>query len=123
MEQGYILDTNIVIYFLQGRLPQHTSTFLKEVLQAKAKISVITQIELLGWEEDSRLSVDFVSKSDIFQLEGRVVESCIDIRKKYKIKLPDAIIAATSIVHGFKLITRNSSDFKLIKELNWANPF
>lgn len=124
MEQGYILDTNIVIYFLQGRLPQHTTLFLKEVLRRKAQISVITKIDLLGWEEEeSSVSSDFVNKSDVIQLEEPIVRTTIDIRKKYKTKLPDAVIAATSIVHGLKLITRNTSDFKKIKELSWINPF
>jgi toxin FitB len=123
MEQGYILDTNVAIYFLQGRLPHQATLFLKEVLQRKARISVITKIELLSWEEYPPVSSDFVNRSDVFSLTEPVIKACIDIRKKYKTKLPDAIIAATSIVHGLRLITRNASDFKKIKELSWVNPF
>jgi predicted nucleic acid-binding protein len=46
-----------------------------------------------------------------------------EIRKKYNIKLPDAIIAATAIVYGLKLVTRNEKDFAQIKGLNIINPF
>ncbi|MCF8232854.1 MAG: hypothetical protein K9J27_11755 [Bacteroidales bacterium] len=42
---------------------------------------------------------------------------------KHKIKLPDAIIAATSLVYDLTLITRNSTDFKNIDELRLINPW
>ncbi|MBK8704770.1 MAG: PIN domain-containing protein [Saprospiraceae bacterium] len=34
------------------------------------------------------------------------------LRKQYKIKLPDAIIAATALVYDLTLVTRNISDFQ-----------
>jgi predicted nucleic acid-binding protein len=74
-------------------------------------------------EEDAKISLDFVDNSQVFALNENVVNTCIEIRKKYRIKVPDAIIAATSITNKFELVTRNVSDFKKIKELNWTNPF
>ena len=44
------------------------------------------------------------------------------IRKSNKIKLPDAIIAATAIVNNITLVTCNSDDFKLINGLKMLNP-
>jgi predicted nucleic acid-binding protein len=43
--------------------------------------------------------------------------------KSVKIKLPDAVIAATALVHGFELISRNEADFKKITRLAVVNPF
>ncbi|MCF8381671.1 MAG: PIN domain-containing protein [Bacteroidales bacterium] len=43
--------------------------------------------------------------------------------KSKKIKTPDAIIAATAMVHGCTLITNNEKDFNNIKGLKIANPF
>lgn len=123
MEQGYILDTNIAIYLLQGRLSANAALLIKDFLKTKAKISIISKIELLSWEENSDVCLQFVNNSQIFVLEDSIIETTIEIRKKYKTKLPDAIIAATAIVHGLKLVTRNESDFKKIKELGWINPF
>lgn len=40
-----------------------------------------------------------------------VIEETINIRKAIKIKLPDAIIAATAIVNNLKILTDNTSDF------------
>ena len=47
----------------------------------------------------------------------------ISIRRVYKTKLPDAIIAATAIVCKSALITHNRTDFKKIKGLSLVDPF
>ncbi|AYQ34414.1 PIN domain-containing protein [Runella sp. SP2] len=51
-----------------------------------------------------------------------VVEASIEIRKRHKTKLPDAIIAATALVYGLVLISRNVSDFKSIDGLQVIDP-
>jgi predicted nucleic acid-binding protein len=50
------------------------------------------------------------------------VEASIDIRKKHKTKLPDAIIAATALVYDLVIISRNISDFKNIDGLQVIDP-
>lgn len=47
----------------------------------------------------------------------------ISIRRVYKTKLPDAIRAATEIVHNTSLISHNRTDFKKIKDLTLIDPF
>jgi len=47
----------------------------------------------------------------------------VDIRKTFKTKLPDAIIAATAIVNNLSLITRNTKDFEKIQELEVVDPY
>jgi predicted nucleic acid-binding protein len=88
-------------------------------------ISVITKIEVLGFnapEEHYRLLTEFMDDAIILDLESSVIEVCISLRKQYKTKLPDAIIAATALVYDFILISRNISDFKNINSLNVINP-
>ena len=46
-----------------------------------------------------------------------------DIRKKHRIKLPDAIIAATALVYELTLVSRNVSDFRNIEGLELINPW
>lgn len=41
----------------------------------------------------------------------------------YKIKLPDAIIAATALANNKILVTRNVDDFMKVKSLEIFNPF
>ncbi|MBB3055838.1 hypothetical protein FHS11_002257 [Mucilaginibacter gotjawali] len=90
------------------------------------KISVITKIEVLRFNttpESYRILQDFVSESIILDLNGIVVDNTISICKSRKIKLPDAIIAATAFVNDITLITRNISDFKGINGLKLLNPW
>ena len=83
---------------------------------------MITEIEVLGFSDIPEAIIELVEGATIFQLDQRVVKQTIAIRKKQKIKLPDAIIAATAIVHGLTLITRNTKDFLKIKGLKVVNP-
>lgn len=95
------------------------------IIDEVPKISVITEIEVLGYngtDEEEFVLKSFVRDSEVYNLNSKVVNSCIRIRKKHKIKLPDAIIAATAIVYGLTLITRNTADFNDLKNLELLNP-
>ncbi|MBC7411938.1 MAG: PIN domain-containing protein, partial [Bacteroidia bacterium] len=59
--------------------------------------------------------------STIMEMSNDVVNKTIALRKRHKIKLPDAIIAATAIVYDFTLITGDIY-FKNITELNTIDP-
>jgi predicted nucleic acid-binding protein len=63
-----------------------------------------------------------MNDSTVLDITNNVVEICIELRKKYKTKLPDAIIAATAIAYDLTLITRNVSDFNRISEVKTINP-
>jgi hypothetical protein len=52
-----------------------------------------------------------------------LVNTTIHTRQTYKIKLPDAIIAATALVYNLTLISRNSKDFDGIEGLEFINPY
>lgn len=89
-------------------------------------ISVITTIEILGFKappDDEALTLDFVNASTIVELDSEIVKKTIDIRKNFKIKTPDAIIAASALVLNLTLITRNTSDFSKIPNLKTVNPY
>ena len=127
MEQGFLIDTNIAIYFLGGVLPPQSIPFINAVFSAGVNLSVITQIELLGWQfpDDSRAAITaaFVERATLFPLDEAVVKQTIVLRRKHRIKLPDAIIAATAIVYELTLLSRNDKDFLVIPGLSYRNPF
>lgn len=56
---------------------------------------------------------------NILELTNNVADICIDLRKKYKIKLPDAIIAATALSMDLILITRNI--YQILSKLKDCN--
>jgi hypothetical protein len=96
---------------------------MKEVMKQKARVSLITKIELLSFSEEQLLSESFLRDSVVYSISGTITNHCINIRRSYKTKLPDAIIAATCIAHQLTLITRNTADFKKISSLSLINPF
>ena len=123
----YLWDTNTVIYYLQRQFPESSEKFIDETLkESMPSFSVITEIELLCWKtakkKDIKVLQEFISKSHVFGLEKDVKLKTVEIRKKHKIKLPDAIIAATAIVQESVFLTRNVKDFKGIEELRLLNP-
>ena len=62
--------------------------------------------------------------SESVYLDQKIVHEVIRIRKSAKIKLPDAIIAASAIVNHSELITRNTKDFEIPgRQLKLFNPF
>ncbi len=124
MGKGYLIDTNSVIDYLDNRLPGIANNLIEKV---KSQISVITRMELLSWsginEQQSSILTSFIEDSDVFPLDEPIILKTIEIRKSYKTKLPDAIIAATAIVNNLSLITRNTKDFSGIEGLKVVNPF
>ena len=123
----YLWETNKAIYYLQQQFPPSAEKFIDSTLSdSNPAISSITEIELLCWktatEKDLEILHDFINDALVFELEKDIKLKTADIRKAHKIKLPDAIIAATALVHNLTLITRNVNDFKNIGGLDLLNP-
>ena len=96
-----------------------------EILDKEVMVSIITQMETLGYNFDSNeeqiLFETFISESTILTINNAIIDETIAIRKSKKIKLPDAIIAATAKIHNLILISQNTSDFKNIHGLKMEN--
>ena len=126
MEQPqYLIDTNAVIDYLANKLPASGMDFMNTVIDALPNVSVVTKIEVLGFnapEQHYKTLSDFINDAIVLDLTNNVVEASIEIRKKHKTKLPDAIIAATAIAYDLVLISRNTSDFKNIEGLKVIDP-
>jgi predicted nucleic acid-binding protein len=56
-------------------------------------------------------------------MDNAVVDKTIEIRGLYRIKLPDAIIAATALINSLVLVLHNTKDFKGIESLRVVNPY
>lgn len=124
----YLWDTHTAIYYLQQQFPPNAEKFIDAILQTDSPvISAITEIELLCWktvnENDLQTLHNFIGDTTVIELELGIKFRTAEIRKAHKLKLPDAIIAASAIVYNLSLITRNTSDFKNIEGLKLINPF
>jgi hypothetical protein len=127
MGVGYLWDTNTVIYYLQDQFDSKADAFIESTNQRFIPaISVITEIELLSWKtaskSDFKVLKGFISDTLVFELDNSIKETTAEIRKKTGIKLPDAIIAATALVHDLTILTSNIKDFKKVTGLKLINP-
>ncbi|AMJ66531.1 type II toxin-antitoxin system VapC family toxin [Hymenobacter sp. PAMC 26628] len=126
MGAEYLADTNAVIDLVLGRLPLVSAEWLDQRLdQQLVALSVITRIELLTKIEPATeyaFMQSFVQSVEVFPLDEPVVQQTIRLRQQHRIKLPDAIIAATALVHGLPLLTRNAADFQKITGLVVVDP-
>lgn len=126
MGTEYLMDSNVIIDYLDDKLPDTGMNFISNVVNRVPNISVISQIEVLRYNAPvhaSRILSDFMGISSVYPLDDDIVPLTIKICKHHKIKLPDAIIAATAIFHNFALLTRNTDDFKNISSLRLVNPW
>ena len=118
----FLLDTNIIIHLSYGEL--NTSDFSSS--GDRLCISAITYMETLGYPFKTKEDESFVkmlcNSFDLYDLTKPIIEKTIEIRKRSKIKLPDAIIAASALVNNAALVTNNVKDFKTIDGISIINP-
>jgi len=111
-----VADTSLLINFFNGREPAR-----KILLGQQIWISVITEIELLSFpslkKDDIKLLNSFLNECIILDLTKPIKQIAINLRRNKKLKLPDSIIAATSIHLDFPLVTMDS-DFNKVSKLN-----
>lgn len=112
----FLLDTNVVLYLLSG-----DETIAELVNGKQLYISFISELELLGYSEITELEQDkikeFIRECTVINITEKIKENTIRIRQRFKVKLPDSIIAATSQYLNIPLIT-SDSDFKRIEKIN-----
>ncbi|TAE02829.1 MAG: type II toxin-antitoxin system VapC family toxin [Oscillatoriales cyanobacterium] len=94
MINKYLLDTNILIYYFNDG-PEVQSNEMREFLRLLNSVS----------------------------LTESVLDSAAQIRRDYRLKLGDGVIAACALVEGCVLVTRNAKDFKRVNGLTILNPF
>lgn len=122
MGKKFLIDTNILIEYVGDLLPKEANNFISEIIDENFLISIINKIEILGHQSVDQKVEDFISLAESILISNDIVKTTISLRKRHKIKLPDAIIAATAIENDLIILTRNTKDFIIIKDLEVVNP-
>lgn len=112
----FLADTNILLYILED-YPQ-----VEEISNNTFSVSIITEVELLGKKDITKQEIGIIknllSDCTILPFTDSIKEETIRIKQKYSVKVPDAIIAATSIIHNIPLVTADKG-FEKIKGLKF----
>lgn len=119
-----IFDTNILIYTSKNILK------VQDIISPDVQpgISVVSYIEALGYPFQTATDENYMrlicSQCRIVHLSETIIAETIKLRKRHRIKLPDAIIYATALIEGQPLLTHNISDFnKLGNGVKLIDPF
>ncbi|NEQ40630.1 MAG: type II toxin-antitoxin system VapC family toxin [Okeania sp. SIO3I5] len=114
IERLIVLDINVALYYLSGRLvnPLPNATYF---------VSVVTEIELLSYPnltpvEEVQIR-DFLAQIIVVDINYHIKELAIALRKSYRLKLPDAIVAATAQSQNAELFT-NDTKLTNLTEIN-----
>ncbi|HCW09230.1 MAG TPA: VapC toxin family PIN domain ribonuclease [Cytophagales bacterium] len=117
MTDNLLVDTNAVIYALRG-VPYVTKLLDNQIIN----ISFITEIELLSWpqlsEQEKGLIKKFIDSCRVIEYSSQLKDEVIEIRKKFKLKIADAFIAATAIQYDLPLVSADIA-FDKIKGINF----
>jgi|SRR5580692_10926730 tRNA(fMet)-specific endonuclease VapC len=120
MPAAYLLDTNIVSYFVRGDYPEARRRMMSTPLDSLA-ISSVTEAELLFWvikrptSSRIRLGVaDFLVKVQCFAWDSDAARYCALIRETLRrrgrvLSTEDLMIAAHARALGLTLVTHDSA--------------
>ena len=112
----YLIDTNILIYIIKGN--PKVEYFAKSEILA---ISYITEMEVLGkyqiTEPEKQTIAEVFDYCYVLEMDAQIKQYAINIKQQVKMKLPDAIIAATAIKYNLPLVT-SDKDFRKVPNLD-----
>jgi hypothetical protein len=118
-----LLDSNIIIYLAKKQL-----ILDKFILKDDSFfVSDISYMETLGFPfsdiQEKEEITELLSVFTRLQVTEPVVQRVITLRQNKRMKLPDAIIAATTLENNCVLVTRNTADFIGIDGIITLDPF
>ncbi len=119
----HTLDTNAIIYFLKG--DKNAVFVLEKILKENhglIYVSSITELELLGYpnltDQDENDLEEILATLVAVPLDSRLARIAAWLRRQYRIKIADSVIAATAMFTKTALVTRNVKDFDKIAGLD-----
>ncbi|MGA3080507.1 MAG: type II toxin-antitoxin system VapC family toxin [Terracidiphilus sp.] len=120
MPLSYLLDTNIVSYFVRGNHPELGNRLKRTPLDELA-VSAVTEAELLFWiiqrPPNARIRVgveDFLMRVHSLPWDSRAAQSCARTREILKrqgrvLSTEDLMIAAHALSLGLTLVTHDQA--------------
>ncbi|MFN5361630.1 MAG: type II toxin-antitoxin system VapC family toxin [Bacteroidota bacterium] len=126
MEMNMLVDSNVIIDYVSNRIPEKSAKELDIYFNSCFSVSIISKIEVSGFntqEYELEQLESFIQLSSIVYIDEAVADKTIEIRRMKRIKLPDAIIAATALVKNCILLSHNTTDFKKIEGLQVWDPY
>jgi predicted nucleic acid-binding protein len=109
-ELNALIDSDVLLDFLDG----YAAAAREIGRYRECCISIISWIEVLAGartEADEDIRRGFLAHFRVVPLTPRVAEEAVALRRKHRLKLPDAIIWASAVSESCLLVSRNTKDF------------
>jgi hypothetical protein len=122
MSTTILFDSSAVILYFNDALAEEFVAVMKQAIDdASGAISVVTRAEVLAWPSHTAQSIQdaLAGMAGFAQLgvDTRIADEAARIRRECNLKLPDALIAATALLHGLPVVTANARDFERVATL------
>lgn len=105
----FLLDTNFLLGMMKSAPAVQAMLQRLAPLTGQCAYSAVTRMELLGFpgitEAEEALIKSRLHELTYLALDRQIEDSAIALRRQRRIKLPDAMIAATALTHGLELLT------------------
>ena len=105
-----VFDTNILIDLLNGVVEANNEVGR----YSQVAISRVSWIEVLTGvrdEEDQNRVENLLAFFEMIELDEAVSRRAIELRRQYRLKVPDAIVFASAKLGDSVLVTRDLDDF------------
>lgn len=122
---SWLYDSNVFIYHLNGQLGESGAELLRTGLLRGGAYSVISRIEVLGFpqpDEQLAMADALFARLTPVPVDEAVIVETVRLRRNRKIKIPDALIAASALTRRLPLVTHNLADFRAIDGLTLIDP-
>lgn len=105
----YLLDTNVILGMLKSTPEILAMVGSTGLMAQQCAISAVTRMELLGYPgitaDEDALIRQRLAQLTYLAISSAVEDKAIELRRSRRVKLPDALIAATALCHGLELLT------------------
>lgn len=108
-----LVDSDIVIDHLRG---------VRKLPPPPLAYSVITRCELFAGRDDPSRLRQVLSPLHEIPIDQEIAERGGVLRRDVQVPTPDALIAATALVHELPLMTRNRRHFERVRGLSLLAP-
>lgn len=116
----YLLDTNFILGMLKSAPEVIAVLSERELRASECAFSAVTRMELLGFpgitRDEQSLITSRLELLAYLPIDKAVEDRAIELRRWRRVKLPDAIIAATALCHGLELLSLDTALQALMRD-------
>jgi len=123
-----LFDTSIIIDYLRGANEARDALVKVKAGELDAYVSALTEAELLAGKEcnEERKRQEIHAIIGLFtkqNIDNNVAQMAGELKRKYRIPLDDCLIAATALILGATVWTKNIKEFGIIREVKSEEPY